>query len=70
MSARRKSPGPECDITGKPLTEIAFEAAHPKTDLKFKNLDRANAAIWERVVAAVAEAVRRKDAGISQRKAA
>lgn len=69
----KKSPKPreaERDITGKLLSDIGFEAAHPNTDIQVKNLDPANRAMWNAAAAAIAEAVRRKDAGISQRKAA
>lgn len=62
----RLSP-PETDITGKPLRDIAFEAAHGG-DLKISDLDPANLGIWDRIAAAVAEAVRKKDAALAARR--
>lgn len=66
----RKSPEPELDIRGKPLVDLAFEAAHPGSEILFKNLDPAAQAVWGKIVAVIAAAVREKDAAPAVRKAA
>ena len=67
----KKSPKPhegERDITGIPLSEIAFDAAHAG-EHSFSVLGSAGRQSWEVVVAALAAAVRRGVRGAALAKA-
>jgi hypothetical protein len=57
-----RSAEPETDLSGKLIAEGAFDRVHGKSGILFKNLDPANRAIWDDIVAYVAARIREKDA--------
>jgi hypothetical protein len=40
---------------------IGFEAAHPKTELRFEKFDGENLRVWVRIGRAIAQAVRERE---------